>query len=87
MLGLTVLTAAAVMAVGFKINPVLAGLSLTYALELTKYLKFGTRMVSKAEADFNSAERVLQYCNVRAAVQCAALSLLACRPTPAHAVP
>ena len=65
LLGLLVLTAAALLAVGSDIDPNIAGLSLTYALEMTKWLKFGTRMASKAEADMNSAERVLQYCNVR----------------------
>lgn len=48
-LGLFVLTAAGVLAVGLEINPALAGLSLTYALQLTQCapcdspcLSFGT---------------------------------------------
>lgn len=43
------------------INPGLAGLCLVYSLDLTRYLKFGTQMASKAESDFNSAERVVQF--------------------------
>lgn len=59
------LTAAALLAVRSNIDPFLAGLSLTYALELTKFLKFGTRIASKLETDFNSVERVAQYIDVR----------------------
>lgn len=32
-----------------------------YALDLTRYLKYGTAMASKTESDFNSVERVVQY--------------------------
>ncbi len=42
------------------IEPGLAGLVLTYALELTRLLKHGTNMFSKSEADFNSVERIVQ---------------------------
>lgn len=64
-IGLTVLTAAALLAVSSDIDPALAGLSLTYALDLTKFLKFGTRMASKLETDFNSVERLAEYLDVR----------------------
>lgn len=43
-----------------SISPTAAGLALVYALDLTRYLKQGTNMASKAEADFNSAERIVQ---------------------------
>ncbi len=43
------------------ISPGLAGLCLTYALDLTRFLKQGTAMASKTESDFNSAERIVQY--------------------------
>lgn len=59
------LTAAALLAVASRIDPYRAGLSLTYALDLTKFLKFGTRIASKLETDFNSVERVAQYLEVR----------------------
>lgn len=32
----------------------MAGLALVYALDLTRFLKHGTNMASKSEADFNS---------------------------------
>lgn len=35
-----------------------------YALDLTRYLKYGTAMASKTESDFNSVERVVQYLQV-----------------------
>ncbi len=38
----------------------MAGLALTYALDLTRFLKHGTNMASKSEADFNSVERIVQ---------------------------
>lgn len=63
-LGLIVITAAGMLAVAGvtgSVNPGLAGLSLAYSLDLTKFLKFGTQMASKVESDFNSAERVVQY--------------------------
>lgn len=42
------------------ISPGLAGLCLAYALDLTRFLKQGTAMASKAESDFNSVERIVQ---------------------------
>lgn len=38
----------------------MAGLALMYALDLTRFLKHGTNMASKSEADFNSVERIGQ---------------------------
>ena len=64
-MGLTVLTAAGLLAVASRIPPSLAGFSLIYALDLTKFLKFGTRIASKTETDFNSVERVAQYLQVQ----------------------
>lgn len=60
-IGLTVLMLAGVLAVQGSIEPALAGLSLVYALDLTKFLKFGTQTFSRMESDFNSVERVVQY--------------------------
>jgi ATP-binding cassette, subfamily C (CFTR/MRP), member 1 len=65
LIGLSVLSAAAILAVASRIDPIFAGLSLMYALDLTKFLKFGTRIASKTETDFNSVERVAQYLDVR----------------------
>ena len=59
-----VLTAAALLAVASDVTPALAGLSLIYALDVTKFLKFGTRIASKTETDFNSVERNAQYLQV-----------------------
>ena len=66
-MGLTVLTAAGLLAVASKIGPAAAGFSLIYALDLTRFLKFGTRIASKTETDFNSVERVAQYLQARPA--------------------
>jgi hypothetical protein len=63
-IGLTVLTAAGLLAVASRVSPSMAGLSLIYALDLTKFLKFGTRIASKTETDFNSVERIAQYLQV-----------------------
>ena len=68
-IGLTVLTAAGLLAVASEIDPSVAGLSLIYALDLTKFLKFGTRIASKTETDFNSVERIAQYLEVRSTSQ------------------
>ncbi len=43
-----------------NVEPGLAGLAIVYALDLTRYLKHGTNMASKTEADFNSVERIVQ---------------------------
>ena len=64
MLVFAVLTAAALLAVASDVTPALAGLSLIYALDVTKFLKFGTRIASKTETDFNSVERNAQYLQV-----------------------
>lgn len=59
--GLITLMLAAVLAVQGGIEPALAGLSLVYALDMTKFLKFGTQTASRIESDFNSVERIVQY--------------------------
>ena len=61
---IAVLTAAALLEVASDVTPALAGLSLIYALDVTKFLKFGTRIASKTETDFNSVERNAQYLQV-----------------------
>lgn len=60
-IGLLITTLTGVLCIQGGIEPGLAGLALVYALDLTRYLKHGTAMASKAEADFNSAERIIQY--------------------------
>lgn len=60
-IGLITLMLAAVLAVQGGIEPALAGLSLVYALDMTKFLKFGTQTASRVESDFNSVERIIQY--------------------------
>eukprot|EP00934_Nitzschia_sp_Nitz4_P008776 Nitzschia sp. Nitz4//scaffold175_size95217//10753//15087//NITZ4_004718-RA/size95217-processed-gene-0.45-mRNA-1//1//CDS//3329538924//8766//frame0 len=37
------------------------GLSLSYAIEMTTYLKFGVQMIARLEADMSSVERILHY--------------------------
>jgi ATP-binding cassette, subfamily C (CFTR/MRP), member 1 len=65
MLGLSVLAATAMLVTYLSIDPALSGLLLSYALDLTKFLKFGARIASKSEVDFNSVERMEQYMVVR----------------------
>ncbi|GLC46288.1 hypothetical protein PLESTB_000995200 [Pleodorina starrii] len=61
MLGLLVLTLAGALCIQGGIDPNMAGLAIMYALDLTRFLKHGTNMASKSEADFNSVERIAQY--------------------------
>ncbi|KAG2498469.1 hypothetical protein HYH03_003722 [Edaphochlamys debaryana] len=61
MIGLAVLTLAGTLCIQGGIDPGMAGLALVYALDLTRFLKHGTNMASKSEADFNSVERIAQY--------------------------
>ena len=37
------------------------GLSLSYSIEMTTYLKFGVQMIARMEADMSSVERILSY--------------------------
>lgn len=60
-IGLVTLMSAALLAVRGDISPALAGLSLVYALDMTKFLKFGTQTASLTESNFNSVERMVQY--------------------------
>jgi hypothetical protein len=69
-IGFLVLAAASLLAVASRIDPSVAGLSLMYAQELTKFLKFGTRVISKTETDFNSVERIAQYLQVASPLDC-----------------
>ncbi|KXZ51207.1 hypothetical protein GPECTOR_13g694 [Gonium pectorale] len=61
MLGLAILTLCGALVIQGGIDPGMAGLALVYALDLTRFLKHGTNMASKSEADFNSVERIVQY--------------------------
>eukprot|EP00197_Chlamydomonas_leiostraca_P002886 CAMPEP_0202857580 /NCGR_PEP_ID=MMETSP1391-20130828/470_1 /ASSEMBLY_ACC=CAM_ASM_000867 /TAXON_ID=1034604 /ORGANISM="Chlamydomonas leiostraca, Strain SAG 11-49" /LENGTH=1463 /DNA_ID=CAMNT_0049536397 /DNA_START=117 /DNA_END=4508 /DNA_ORIENTATION=- len=60
-LGLVVLTGCGALVIAGNVDPGMAGLALVYALDLTRFLKHGTNMASKSEADFNSVERIVQY--------------------------
>ncbi|MEW5311498.1 MAG: hypothetical protein WDW38_003208 [Sanguina aurantia] len=60
-IGLIVLTGTGILVIAGNVDPALAGLALVYSLDLTRYLKHGTNMAAKAESDFNSVERILQY--------------------------
>jgi hypothetical protein len=59
-LGLFVLCLAGVLCIQGSISPAMAGLCLLYALDTTRYLKFGTQMASQTESYFNSVERIVQ---------------------------
>merc|ERR1712028_46101 len=39
----------------------LLGLALSYAIEVTAYLKYGVQMIARLEADMSSVERILYY--------------------------
>merc|ERR1712124_61076 len=55
---------AAFLAASGGVGVVFTGLILTYALEVPKFLKFGTMMAARVESEFNSVERVVQYLKV-----------------------
>jgi hypothetical protein len=59
-LGLFVICLAGVLCIQGSISPAMAGLCLLYALDTTRYLKFGTQMASQTESYFNSVERIVQ---------------------------
>ena len=60
-IGMIIVGMAGFLAVSGSMDVVFAGLMLTYSIEVTKFLKFGTQLASKVESDFNSVERVQQY--------------------------
>ncbi|GAX82999.1 hypothetical protein CEUSTIGMA_g10426.t1 [Chlamydomonas eustigma] len=59
-MGLLILTGTGALCIQGNINPGMAGLAILYALDLTRYLKFGTTMASQCETNFNSVERIVQ---------------------------
>lgn len=61
LLGVVVILLTAVLSISGGITPALAGLCLVYALDMTRFLKYGTALAAKTESDFNSVERVVQY--------------------------
>eukprot|EP00798_Chlamydomonas_sp_ICE-L_P013600 gene13600-19473_t len=60
-MGLAILTGTGALVIAGNVDPSLAGLAIMYALDLTRFLKQGTAMAAKSEADFNSVERIVQY--------------------------
>ena len=64
LVGMMIAGMASFLAASGGVDAVFTGLILTYALEVPKFLKFGTMMASRVESEFNSVERVLQYMSV-----------------------
>merc|ERR1712118_148093 len=64
--GMLIAGMAAFIAASGGVGVVFTGLILTYALEVPKFLKFGTMMAARVESEFNSVERVVQYLKVDA---------------------
>merc|ERR1712078_8564 len=62
--GMLIAGMAAFLAASGGVGVVFTGLILTYALEVPKFLKFGTMMAARVESEFNSVERVVQYLKV-----------------------
>jgi ATP-binding cassette subfamily C (CFTR/MRP) protein 1 len=60
-LGTAVSTLAAFLVIAGGVRPGLAGLTLVYALDVTKYMEHGTAQASEAESKMNSVERMLEY--------------------------
>ena len=60
-LGAVVLILTAYFIVHGKVDPGIAGIALVYALDVTKFMKFGTQMASQMELKMNSVERIVQY--------------------------
>ena len=60
-LGAGIVGTASFLAVQGHVDAALAGLSITYALEITRFLKGATAMFSQVETQFNAVERVVEY--------------------------
>jgi ATP-binding cassette subfamily C (CFTR/MRP) protein 1 len=60
-LGTAVSTLAAFLVISGGVPAGLAGLTLVYALDVTKYMEHGTAQASEAESKMNSVERMLEY--------------------------
>lgn len=60
-LGTAVSTLAAFLVISGGVPAGLAGLTLVYALDVTKYMEHGTAQASEAETKMNSVERMLEY--------------------------
>ncbi len=60
-LGTAVATLAAFLVISADVPAGLAGLTLVYALDVTKYMEHGTAQASEAETKMNSVERMLEY--------------------------
>ena len=59
-IGMSVSTLAAFLVISGGVAPGLAGLTLVYALDVTKYMEHGTAQASDAESKMNSVERMIE---------------------------
>jgi len=61
LIGSVIVIAATFLVIQGNVNAGLAGLTLVYALDVTKYMEHGTNMASELETKMNAVERIVQY--------------------------
>lgn len=64
LLGTAIITLTGFLVIAVDSNAGIAGLALTYALDVTKFLKLGTTIATEVETKFNSIERIVEYLNL-----------------------
>ncbi|GFR84980.1 multidrug resistance-associated protein 5 [Elysia marginata] len=63
--GIAVVTGFLVLVTYGHLNPALAGLALSYCVQMSGLFQFTTRLAVETEARLTSAQRILEYCNLR----------------------
>ncbi|CAL1543597.1 unnamed protein product [Lymnaea stagnalis] len=63
--GVAFLTGLLILATYDHLNPALAGLALSFALQLSALFQYTARLAVETEARFTSVKRILEYCNVK----------------------
>lgn len=61
LIGAVIVSCATFLVIQGNVSAGLAGLTLVYALDVTKYMEHGTNMASELETKMNAVERVVQY--------------------------
>ena len=61
LIGSVIVIAATFLVIQGNVSAGLAGLTLVYALDVTKYMEHGTNMASELETKMNAVERIVQY--------------------------
>ncbi|KAK3787714.1 hypothetical protein RRG08_031943 [Elysia crispata] len=62
--GIAVVTGFLVLITYDHLNPALAGLALTFSIQMSSLFQFATRLAVETEARLSSAQRILEYCHL-----------------------